>query len=184
MMIEYIERRDSCEVSVCFAFEASSEISPRMYRMQQLFSFLTSAIISADNAATFSALQFSRTTSGVISLTGEFYEFLDKVSYTSPEEDDSINMSAALGTCGAQVRVDPTKKGVIVVLGTGRSNVGFDPDSVADVVLGTTSIIPVSTSGSTTSFSRSLGIRGRNVIAIRSLSDFDDAIKEIIPTIC
>lgn len=183
-LIEYIERRNSCEVSVCFALEASSDISPRMYRMQQLFSFLTSAIISADNTATFSALQFSRTTSAVSALTGDFYGFLDKVNYSSPEDDDSINMSAALGTCGLQVRADPTKKGVIVVLGTGRSTVGFEPDSVAEVVLERTSIIPVSTSGYTTPFSRSLGVLGRHVLSIRSLSDFDDAITEIIPAIC
>lgn len=183
-LIDVVEAIGQCEVNVCFAFEGSSDVSSETYDLQQQFSSLASAIISTDNVAKFSAIQYSTTTSAIVSPTIDFYDFLDKVGASTPVGDDLINMSAALGACGAQVREDEAKKGVIIVIGSGRSNIGFEPDSVADVVLESTSILAVSTSGNRKLFQGSLGVREKDVSVLRSISDIRRALNNIIPSVC
>lgn len=183
-LIGAVEEIGQCEVNICFAFEGSADVSSETYQLQNQFSSLTSAIISTDNVAKFSAIQYSTTTSPIVSPTVDFYDFLDKVRASTPVGDDLINMSAALGSCGAQVREDETKKGVIIVIGSGRSNIGFDPDSVADVVLESTSIIAVSTSGNRKLFEGSLGVREQDVSVVGSVLDIGIALRNIIPNVC
>lgn len=183
-LIGTVEAIGQCEVNVCFAFEGSSDVSPETYELQQQFAGLASAIISTDNVAKFSAMQYSTTTTAIVSPTMDFYDFLDKVRASTPVGDDLINMSAALGACGAQVREDDVNKGVIIVIGSGRSNIGFDPDSVADVVLESTSIIAVSTSGNRRLFEGSVGVRETDVLVLRSIAEIRLALNNIIPNVC
>lgn len=184
-LIEVIESIGQCEVNVCFALEGSSYVSPETYNLQQQFSSLASAIISTDNVAKFSAIQYSTTSTQIKSPTMDFYDFLDNVRASTPTGDELINMSAALGACGRQLMVErTTNKLVIVVIGSGKSNIGFEPDSVADVVLETISILAVSTSGDRKLFEGALGVPERDVLSLRSMVDLRLALNAIIPRVC
>lgn len=97
--------------------------------------------------------------------------------------DEVINMSAAIGACGSQIRLS-RGKGIVVVMGTGESNRGFTPDTVSEVLAQTSTIIAVSTTGFASRFSSALGIPSKDVLKLGSLLDLTSVIEGIIPSIC
>lgn len=184
-LISLVDRLGRCEKSVCFAYEGSSDVSRDGYSLQQRLAAMTSAIVSADNAATFSAMQYATTTTSIATPTVDFYAFLEQVQVAGPDRADNvINMSAALGACAGQMLSDESKQGVIVIIGSGRSNSGFNPDIVAQEVPDTTSIIAVTTSEKKMLFEDSLGVSRNSVISLTSLSDLATALNILVPKVC
>lgn len=177
---------DGCPVSICFAFDGSSSISSTVYGRQKEVAYLITSIISADTKATFSAVQYTRTTSAIVPNTLNYWGFWDKVSRSRRKGGNSANLGSGLGYCGFQVRKDTKKgkKGVVVVLGSGKSNSGFNPRFIASVIERSGEVVAVSTSGSKFMYKKTLDTNARDVVSMRSAYEYENGLKQIVASIC
>lgn len=184
-LISSLDRsKHGCPVSVCFAFDGSSTISPAVYSRQKEVAYLIASVLSADTKATFSAVQYTRTTSSIVPNTVNYWGFWDKVAKSKRKGGFSANLGSGLGYCGFQVRKDRKKKGVVVVLGSGKSNVGFNPKFVASAIRRSGKVVAVSTSGSKFMYKKTLDTNSRDVITMQSAYQYNTGLRQIVAAIC
>lgn len=183
-LINDIREEGGCNRTVCIAVEGSGSVSAANYDRQTKLAAILSAIVSADNEATFGAVQYAETTFPIQEITPRWYEFVTTINESKKDGGQLINLSAALAYCGFQVRQAKPKEGVVMVIGSGRYTTGFDPAFVASAVLEEGKIIPISTARSTRDFRESLQFNRRDVISYGPQDDIEDVVEAIIPKIC
>lgn len=169
-----------CSKTLCFAVEGTRN---QPFLLQKLFINLITAIASSDNAASFSAAQYGRKTRAISRSTPKFYQFSNQVGKSKQVGGSAINLGAALGYCGFQVRNKKTKP-VVIIIGSGKFTTGFSPKVIARTVRRTTQIINVATVGSGKAFQNNLNSKMKDVIVLKTVNDLESSIKRIIPMIC
>lgn len=173
-----------CNRTVCFAVEGSGSVSDETFGRQSRLTAMLSSIMSADNEATFGAVQYSMTTYSIMETTPKWWDFVSSVYESKKDGGPEINLSAALAYCGFQLRQQKPKEGAVIVIGSGRYTTGFDPAFVSSAVLEEGKIIPISTGRSTRDFRESLQFNRRDIISFASPNDFEEVIEAVIPKIC
>lgn len=173
-----------CPVSVCFAFDGSSSVSPSVYGRQKEVAYLIASVLSADTKVTFSAVQYTRTTSAIASNTVNYWGFWGKVARSRRKGGQSANLGSGLGYCGFQVRRDRKKKGVVIVIGSGKSNAGFNAAFVARAIERSGKVVAVSTSGNKFMYKKSLDTNARDVVSMQSAYQYDSGLRQIVAAIC
>lgn len=186
-LIWSIWRNRQCKVSICFPLEGSSFVSNQAYDLQELYASLLSAIISTDTDAQFSAVQYSRLTTSILPSTSNIWRTINSIRSSRRNGDSSANLSAGLGYCGSQIRRGSFSSRAVVTLGSGRSTVGFSPSFIARVIKRSPTngvIVPVLSSGSPRDYVSNLGASRNEIISLRSLRDFENALRGTVSKVC
>lgn len=132
---------DGCDPNICFALDGSGSIGFRDYENQKEFVLLLTAIIGANDKATFSAVQYGFVNEPISNIDGNAERFIDKLLGSTYQAAPETFVGAGLGFCISQLgrrRGEPAK---IVIFGDGGATLGglsgpLSPASLADFFRG------------------------------------------------
>lgn len=124
-------RSRGCTVNVCFAMQGDNFLSTRQFNSQKNFIELMVSLTATDRRGHFCAVQYSRTTSPISSLTRRKIRFLNKVQNSRRNGLNDTNISAALAYSGFQLRTRRNQPRKIILFGDGFDNAGPDPIGIA-----------------------------------------------------
>lgn len=176
-----------CPVSICFALEGSSRISPATYALQQTFAALTAAVLSTDTDATRAAAQFDRLAIPISPINDDIADFVYLTGNSTLNGEADINLAGGLGYCGFQVASSDRDMQVVVVVGSGDFSIGFSPETVTAQILppnGVGRIYGVSTVGDADNFLPVVGGDAERVFTLRSAADIADIVSTIVEDAC
>lgn len=132
---------DGCDPNICFALDGSGSIGFENYEVQKEFVLLLTAIIGANDKATFAAVQYGFINEPISSVDGNAERFIQKLLTSEYQGASKTFVGAGLGYCISQLgrkRGEPAK---IVLFGDGGASLGgltgpLSPASLADFFRG------------------------------------------------
>lgn len=128
---------DGCDPNICFALDGSGSIGEENYEIQRQFVLLLTAIIGANDRASFAAVQYGLVNEPISNLDRNAERFIVKLLKSEYQAAPTTFVGAGLGYCISQLlrrRGEPAK---LVIFGDGGATLGaqtgpLSPKSLAN----------------------------------------------------
>lgn len=181
-ILERFSEEGSCSVNVCFALDGSDGVSEERFLLQKRLAGLIASILSAgDSDSFYSGVQYGSTTTPIEPPTERIRLFLKELENVKQVRQSETNVAASLAYCGFQLLRVPTS--AIVLLGSGKQNVGADPKIVADQI--NHPILAISTAGGKEGFGTNVGAGNlKKLFEVKVCDDIAEVITDIFNVIC
>lgn len=127
-----VRENGGCNVNLCFALDGSGSVSPKEFGAAKMIVSLVSRVITVDEKARLSAVQYAAANTAISPLTRNVKEFLQNVDDARRSSEEESFIGGGILYCADQIRAFPDGSNKLVLLGDGQNTLGFDPFDRAD----------------------------------------------------
>lgn len=122
-----IARYGRCGENVCFAIDGSSFVTSAQFSLQKNLVMNVTRVISADKKVRFAAVQYGAAAVAISRTTNNRAAFLQKIRGTKFKNSDFAFVGGAIVFCDRLLSTSIGTAGKMVLIGSGRNNLGGDP---------------------------------------------------------
>lgn len=177
-------RQKGCATNTCFVIDGSKSISRKDFGIELSFVQLFVNLTSKMGNMKYCAVQYSDTTMAISPLTDDGETFLRRLSSTTQVGGKS-NLAAGVGYGVVQLFPCSKEPTAIIVLGNGRSDIGFDSTSVTKSFLNSNgSIYAVGVGRSRTEQLEKVTGSPKRVFRATSFKDVVTTIRILVKQVC
>ena len=133
-LLDLRRRVQGCNANVCFAIDGSADIDTANFEAQKNFVLdVVTVIADGSNPVELAAVQYGTSASAISALTLDPERFNAAVARTSQLRSDSTFVAAGINFCFSQLFRRRNEANKIVLLGSGRSTIGANAVSRANL---------------------------------------------------
>lgn len=176
---------DSCNVNLCFAIDGSDNLSPSQFGIEQDFVRGVVQDVSEDNEIGVAAVQFGIANRVISPLTEDVPAFLKALADSTFGDASRSFTGAGVVYCAGQLLGDSSRRRVMVVIGTGRTDIGGSPIARANLFKEEGGeVIAVGVGDTNSKNLNGIASGSKNVFSLSSASEIGNVVDDVVSEIC